>query len=36
MLVGIRVVNASHLCGLIVGSLLGIIFGLLQFDRNLK
>ncbi len=36
ILVGIRVANASHLCGLIVGSLLGIIFGLLQFDRNLK
>ena len=36
ILVGIKVANASHLCGLIVGSLFGIIFGLLQFDRNLK
>ena len=31
---GIRVANASHLCGLIVGGLLGIIFGLIQFDRK--
>ena len=36
ILVGIRVANASHLCGLVLGSLLGIIFGFLQFDRNQK
>ena len=32
MLLGIRIANAAHLCGLMAGGFLGIIFGLTQLD----
>jgi membrane associated rhomboid family serine protease len=34
ILLGIRIANAAHLCGLIAGSFLGIIFGLIQIDQK--
>jgi membrane associated rhomboid family serine protease len=34
ILLGIRIANAAHLCGLMAGSFLGIIFGLFQLDQK--
>ena len=34
ILLGIRIANAAHLCGLMAGSFLGIIFGLIQLDQK--